>query len=659
MKRKKLKNYTDKKPPNEYRCIKLSLKNIIKDNEDIDNIFDCVVRTNKITIKTYQLLRLWVLNKYCKKEDIPKITEDIIKMVQKSILKDSAGPKPKGNNLEVLNEFRSLYPFDLEDGTNLSQILRYNATSILTAIENNIKQHFFTYIRRYINSYFSYLYQEEIKDKEYKKQLYKDISKLKNDVINNTKTCDKKYHKWLDKNRYNIVPIEYKNSYYYDIHLSPQKYIKNMIWMNIELEKIGVKQFQFMPLRTDIIPKSIPIDTITLIDLFIENKNTFFKNIDKYKNDVWNLLFDIKLEMNNYKFDYTIITDGFSVSVRFIHKDKAETEKIKKDKMRKARTEYSGLTNEEKEELKKEKKNLLYKVNNNKPKTKKESKKDYVDFVYIDEVNKKELEGKHVFIDPGMKSIFCMMDDEGNQLDYTNKRRVRESKRLKYQRLIKNYKDKLGICEIENKLSDYNAKTCNLIKFKKYIEMKNKINCLLFKKYEDVKFRQYKWYAYINRKRCEDNMLNLIENKFGKNTIYVLGDASLGKNMRGLLSTPNIAVTRKLKERFKVYHIDEFRSSCLHYKTEKRCKNLYYQDTKKREQLKKKLHKLLKDKSSNEKEIDYIEKYLASNKNKSRKLHSVLTCFSSRELTSFGEQVHCNDYFNNNNIIIKIQLLRC
>ena len=60
-------------------------------------------------------------------------------------------------------------------------------------------------------------------------------------------------------------------------------------------------------------------------------------------------------------------------------------------------------------------------------------------------------------------------------------------------------------------------------------------------------------------------MLNLIEGTYGKDSVYILGDASLGISMRGLLSTPNIRLSRKLKERFNVYHIDEFRTSCLHY----------------------------------------------------------------------------------------------
>ena len=37
-------------------------------------------------------------------------------------------------------------------------------------------------------------------------------------------------------------------------------------------------------------------------------------------------------------------------------------------------------------------------------------------------------------------------------------------------------------------------------------------------------------------------------------------------------------VERKLKERFEVYNIDEFRTSCLHHKTENKCKNLYLEE---------------------------------------------------------------------------------
>ena len=185
---------------------------------------------------------------------------------------------------------------------------------------------------------------------------------------------------------------------------------------------------------------------------------------------------------------------------------------------------------------------------------------------------------KCIFVDPGKRDLFSMIDDKGNRFTYSNKQRVKETKRLKYQRLIKNLKDTLGICEIENTLSNYNSKTCDLQKFKKYIEEKNKVNDKLFKLYENEKFRQYKWYAYINKKRTEDNMNNLIKNKFGKNLNIIYGDWGMTKQMRHFISTPNLGVKRKLKETFNVFNIDEYRTSCLHYKTEEKGNNLYITD---------------------------------------------------------------------------------
>tara|TARA_B100001013_G_scaffold105337_1_gene60050 strand:- start:4428 stop:6437 length:2010 start_codon:yes stop_codon:yes gene_type:complete len=592
MVKKKKHKITFKKPPDKYNCIKLPFRNIIIDETNKNKIMDCIIRTNKITIKTYQLLRLWILNKYRKKKDIPTITKNTIKMVQKSILEKSAGPKPKGDNLELFNEFKEFHSFTLENGVNLSQILGYNAISIITAIENNIKMHYFDYIRRFINSYFKHKYEEEMKNKDFKQQLFKDLKKLKNDIINNTTTCDIKYHKWLNKNRNNIIPKEvHKNGYYYDIQIKPQKYLKYMIWMNIQLEKIDAKMFQFMPLRTDIIPKNIPLDTKSLIEIFVEkDKNKYLCDIENTKDELWSKYFNIDIKMTNYIFDYTIITDGYSASIRFIHKDKLQEETNKKEKMKNAKQDYKGLNKEEKEALKKKKKEEQKKLNKLKPKIKKE-KIDYIEFPYIDEVDKMVLEGKRVFIDPGKRDLLSIIDDEGNRFTYSNKQRVKETKRLKYQRLIKNLKDELGICEIENTLSAYNSKTCNLTKFKKYIKEKNKVNDKLFKLYENEKFRQYKWYAFINKKRTEDNMLNLIENKFGKDLIVIHGNWSIKKQMRNFISTPNLGIKRKLKERFKVFNIDEFRTSCLYHKTEEKGENLYLPD----------------------------------HKNKLRKLHSVLT----------------------------------
>ena len=90
-------------------------------------------------------------------------------------------------------------------------------------------------------------------------------------------------------------------------------------------------------------------------------------------------------------------------------------------------------------------------------------KQENLEFPYIDEVLKTELEGKHIFIDPGKRSLFSMMDDEGNFFSYTNKMYLKETKRLKYQNLLENYKKKIGIKDL---LKIYNSKSCDIDKEK-------------------------------------------------------------------------------------------------------------------------------------------------------------------------------------------------
>ena len=142
-------------------------------------------------------------------------------------------------------------------------------------------------------------------------------------------------------------------------------------------------------------------------------------------------------------------------------------------------------------------------------------------------------------------------------------------------KLLKNYKEKNNIDKEENELRLFNSKTCQYEKFKKYIEKKNKVNAELFEKYENVIFRRYKWYGYINRQKAEAELIDSIKNKFGKDVTIIYGDWSQGKQMRNMLSTPNLGLKRKLNEHFKVYNIDEYRTSCLYYGTHEKCENLY------------------------------------------------------------------------------------
>lgn len=64
-----------------------------------------------------------------------------------------------------------------------------------------------------------------------------------------------------------------------------------MIYMCLEIEKIGTKSFQFFPLRNNIILKYVPIDSKSLIELFIEDKNTYLTDIENKKTRIMEQIF--------------------------------------------------------------------------------------------------------------------------------------------------------------------------------------------------------------------------------------------------------------------------------------------------------------------------------------------------------------------------------
>ena len=637
-----------KTKPDKYKTIKCQVINILNaDNiyltkDVLQTINNAVISTNRIIIKSYMLLRLYILKKYeSDSNDIPVITEDSIKMSFGAVCYNASRKGPTGSNLTILNELKDIYKLNIseifEDKLKLSSVLGYYATTILTSINNNIKNNYINYINRFVNTYIKHKYENELENKDTKKALYSDITILKRDIIENTQKCNVKYHEWLNANRHKIVPIHISktNNIYNLLNDSPQLFYKYMIYMNIELNNIGQKQFQFFPLQHNIILRHIQIDTKGLIELFESDVSKKFKDISNIKKNLWEKIFNIKQKIKDYTFDYTIITDGFSASLRFINNTDIVSEQLKKQKMKDGRNiTFNKLKNMDIEhklienELNKKKRNtkpinnilevssIPVQLNNilevsstpaqlnnilevfgssaqlnnilelssssaqlnnilevsDVPQTQITHSK--LEFPYIDEVNKLSLGNKHIFIDPGKRSLFTMVDDDDNFLKYTNGEYMSRTKRLRYQKHINKYKKSKGVTIIEHELTSFNSKSCSSSVFITYIQKKLEINNKLIESYNDTKYRQYKWYSFINKKRAEDIMLNKIENKYSKDHVIIIGDWSIGKQMSNFISTPNLTLKRKLRERFKVFNIDEYRTSCLHNNTEERCGHL-------------------------------------------------------------------------------------
>ncbi len=642
----------ENRPPDKYRTIKCSFKSIINGNNEFvanvtNKLFDATCRTNEIIIHTYQFLRLWILDKYHTNKTIPVITGDTIRMAFKClIVKQTKGPKPKEVNQKMLDEFTSFYNdhysslnSKIIDGASLSQILVYSSVDMVTNIENNIKLNFINYVRRFVNLSFEkenkiIIARTASKNVELmKKKLSKELWEIKNDLINKTLLSNRKYHKWIIMHRKRIFPENLEHTYYEDINNNPQNYMKSMIYMCLKLEDNECKSFQFFPLRSDISPKYIPIDTKSIIEILVDSNisktlgyNTYgelLKNITEVKHLVWSYFFDISKPMfkqKNYSFDYRITSDCFGTSIQLIHNDlvaKSMEMKLNKKSGRhdlakfyknldfkdtkkidsiheKIKIMNATIKKNESVEIIREMREKFKKLSPADQKIIKNRKKNseclYIEDLLSTQIEEIKKNDDWLVNDPGKKNLLYMKSSKGKIWRYSNRRHIKKTKRLEYQKRIDNHKKKNEITEIETQLSDHNSKTCKFIKFKEYIKKKNEINELLFEKYKEKKLVKYKWYAYINRQRAESELINEIKDIFGDTITIFYGDWSRKSQMKNFISTPNLKIKRKIMQHFNVYEIDEFRTSMLNHKTETKCENLYLPNG---EGIKRKLHSVL------------------------------------------------------------------
>ena len=105
--------------------------------------------------------------------------------------------------------------------------------------------------------------------------------------------------RWADDQ---VVPEDFEINYYYDVKATPQKYLKYMIFMNIELEKIEGKMYQFFPIQSSIIPNHIQIDTKSIIELLVEKeKKQYLDNVELNKEFLWDKFFNITQKIKDYR----------------------------------------------------------------------------------------------------------------------------------------------------------------------------------------------------------------------------------------------------------------------------------------------------------------------------------------------------------------------
>ena len=547
-----------------YKCVKVPLKYIAKYDKVIEKINETVIKANKIVIYSLQFIKLYCINEYDENKVLPKIDEEFINAVMKTMCKESSTGRPPSKKTKELKDklktfyddhFKELMTDNDLDYLHMNTILDYLATDILTMYENNIKQHYIEYLERFVNVNWNKketidkINEEKDLSKNQKeiqiKEFVAELRKVKLDLLNiedKELKSNEKYHKWIKKNRKISLPSKdkyMKDNLYYDLQCNPQDYFICMYQMMNLCERKEETIYNLFPMRNDIIQKHIKIDTTSIIHLLLEKNKGFFLtngNLKKNEDKLWKFFFRTEKQCfskKNYTFHHMINTDGISCSIMLIRNDM---------------------------------------IGRRVPTTKKQNNEKY-----IDELDNKEydrLKNKTIIAyDPNKSDlIYCVdgTDKDRNQFRYTQDQRRNETKQKKYRDIIQKLKKKKidkkkTVINLETEISNFNRKTLDIEKFKKYLKKKNEINKKLFEFYKQDIFRKLKLNGYVNRIQSEQLMISRFTEKFGdpKDVVIIAGDWEQKQHMKYKEPTKGKGFRELFrKSGFEVYLGDEHKTSC-------------------------------------------------------------------------------------------------
>jgi len=515
-----------------YKTFKIPLKTILVNHATIQPVINHLVfEMNDLVIHTYQFIRLYILHQYTNNQPLPELDDTFILYCIKSLgTRDNRGKKGKDTELlEVLEQFykTEYQPLLNHEKTNLKNttfLLPYLATQIHTSLHNNFQEHFIQHFLRFINKTTNEITEDKPTLFQFKKQIM-DLSET-----------DAMFSNWKQQHLPNILPTEIKKSIHYDVKVKPFDYLKGMMYMNSLLEKQESKLFQPLPLRNNIIPKHIIIDTASLINLFCPEKDKngnkvkkgeLLNNVKDNQQEVWCNFLNLKNKIfknKHYQFHNQIQTDGISCCLLFIRKDL-------KDKKWGSRV---PVLQEQ-------------------------------DFYNIEDLSKEQLdtlkERNIVGCDPGKRSLVYMMDKNGNKLQYTAPQRKRESKAKTNQRILLEEKKRNKIVEKETILSLQNSKSVDYEKFKVYLVEKNKLNKETTEFYKQDTWRKMKFRQYSYGKKSIDTFLNKIKETFGENIIIGYGNWSRSTQMKHFMPTMNKGLRKLIHKKYDTITINECNTS--------------------------------------------------------------------------------------------------
>ena len=247
-----------------YKTFKIPLKSILRDRATIQPVLnDLVFDINDLVIHSYQFIRLYVLHCYHQQRTLPVIDDTFILYCIKILgTRDNRGRQSANSTLlETLQafydtEYQPLLNHEKTDLKNTTFLLPYVATQIHTCLSNNLQEHFLQHFLRFINKTANEITEDKAVLHTFKHKLC---------LMEETDTM---FDAWKTTHLPHILPTNIKKNLHYDVKVRPFAYLQGLLYMNTILETQEHKLFQPLPLRTNIVPKHILLDTASIVSLF-------------------------------------------------------------------------------------------------------------------------------------------------------------------------------------------------------------------------------------------------------------------------------------------------------------------------------------------------------------------------------------------------------
>ena len=336
-----------------YQSVKLPLKSVVRNVNFVEIFNEAVVRMDRLTSHTYRFLKLYLLIQFENAEPLQRVTPDFVYNIMVTIgTGGGGGRQPNEATLQLrellLNFHNASYRPTMVDQNeiisyvNLTQVMRYESLKIVTAYENNIKQHFVQYVERYVNvCYEKKRNVSEIENTvlltaaqklQAKRLLFNQLRLIKNDILNHRGNILSTENEFVTLSRLLLPDRELiGNRIKEDIKVYPQDYLYAMIAMMRVVERdFEETVLNVFPLKTSIIPGHYTFDTFTILELFYRRgvlglaRPRTYGRADQ-KSLIWNRV--VKNEYRAFNgnrakpFNFMIQTDGYSCSILRIRRD--------------------------------------------------------------------------------------------------------------------------------------------------------------------------------------------------------------------------------------------------------------------------------------------------------------------------------------------------